>query len=95
MNRALFGIGFAWVMACAVTVAAQGGARPDAAFEVASVKPNNRGERMIRIDTEGKRFIATNVPVRTGLRRAPHRRQHGPHRHLRFPGALARAVARH
>lgn len=40
------------------------------AFDVVSVKPHRDGDLGIRIDTEGHRFIATNVPVRSLLRLA-------------------------
>lgn len=39
-------------------------AAPPLAFEVASIRPNTRGERMITVNTQpGGRFVATNVPV--------------------------------
>src|SRR6185369_11270018 len=43
----------------------------DLAFEVASVKPNNRNEVMVNVNiAPGGRFVATNIPVRELVRLA-------------------------
>jgi uncharacterized protein (TIGR03435 family) len=50
---------------------AQGGLTPSGlAFEVVSIRSNTGRERMIRTDTEGDQFIATNIPVRSLVRLA-------------------------
>lgn len=42
----------------------------DAAFEVASIRPNTGREVMIRTDTAGDQFIGTNIPLRSLIRLA-------------------------
>ena len=49
--------------------AAQGQA-PAGRFDVISVRPNTTGEQMMRLYTEGNRFVASNVTVRSLIRLA-------------------------
>jgi uncharacterized protein (TIGR03435 family) len=42
----------------------------DERFQVASVRPSTTGEQMMRLSTEGNRFVAANVTVRSLIRLA-------------------------
>ena len=69
MRRALL----ASLLILAGSVAALAQSHPPAsgpAFEIVSIRPNTGREAMIRTDTEGDRFIGTNVPVRSLIRLA-------------------------
>ena len=60
-------------MLCGTLLAAPAAPRaaaqtPGERFQVASVRPNTTGEQLMRLYTEGNRFVATNVTVRSLVR---------------------------
>jgi len=59
--------------AAAAGIAEQDRLRTPASFEVASIKPNTTGDRVVRVETyPGGRFVATNISLRSLVRLAYH-----------------------
>src|SRR5687767_6933031 len=67
-NAMAFRFGLASVLCATVALAAALVRGQEPAFEVASVKPNRSSELRIDVNLAGRRFVATNVPLRELIR---------------------------